>query len=45
MLRDVLVDGGASVNIMIILAMRYIALEIESRSSIILKMTNKRIVI
>jgi hypothetical protein len=44
MLRDVLVNGGVSINIMIILAMRYIALGIESLSSIILKMTNNRIV-
>ena len=43
MLRGVLVDGGAGVNVMTIPAMRYIGLEIERPSSITLKMANKRI--
>ena len=42
MLRGVLVDGGACVNVMTIPAMRYISLEIERPSSITLKMTNKK---
>ena len=41
MLRGVLVDVGAGVNIMTIPAMRYIGLEIERPSSITLKMANK----
>ena len=43
MLRGVLVDGGAGVNVMTIPAMRYLGLEIERPSSITLKMTNKKI--
>ena len=43
MLRGLLVDGGAGVNVMTIPAMRYIGLEIERPSSITLKMANKRI--
>ena len=43
MLRGVLVDGGAGVNVMTIPVKRYIGLEIERLSSITLKMANKRI--
>ena len=41
MLRGVLVDVGAGVNVMTIPAIRYIGLEIEKPSSITLKMANK----
>ena len=43
MLRNVLVDGGTSVNVMTIPTMRYLGLEIERPSLITLKMANKRI--
>lgn len=44
MLRGVLVDGGAGVNVMTKPAIKYIGLEIERPSPIILKMENKKIV-
>jgi len=40
-LRGVLVDGGARVNMMTILAMRYLGLKIDRPTSITLKMVNK----
>ena len=43
MLRCVLVDGGAGINVMTIPAIRYIGFEIEIHLSIILKMANKMI--
>jgi hypothetical protein len=42
-LRGVLVDRGADVNVMTIPAMRYIGLEIKRPSSITLKLANKKI--
>jgi len=44
MLHGVLVDGGARVNVMTILAMRYVRLKIDKPASITLKMVNKRVV-
>jgi len=38
------VDGGARVNVMIILAIRYLGLKIERPPSITLKMANKWII-
>ncbi len=43
-LRGMLVDGGAGVNVMTILAMRYLGLKINRSASVTLKMANKRIV-
>ncbi|KAH8936714.1 hypothetical protein BDL97_17G098800 [Sphagnum fallax] len=43
-LRGVLVDGGAGVNVMTIPAMRYLGLKIDRPASVTLKMANKRIV-
>ncbi len=43
-LRGVLVDGGAGVNAMPILAMRYLGLKIDRPTSVTLKMANKRVV-
>jgi hypothetical protein len=43
-LRGVLVDGGAGINVMTILAMRYLGLKIDRPTSVTLKMANKRIV-
>jgi len=43
-LHGVLVDGGAGVNVMTILAMRYLGLKIDRPASITLKMANKRVV-
>ena len=43
MLRGVLMDGGASVNVITILAMIYTYFEIERLLSIISKNTNKKI--
>jgi len=43
-LRGVLVDGGAKVNVMTILAMRYLGLKIDRPTSITLKMANKQVV-
>ncbi len=43
-LRGVLVDGGAGVNVMTIPAMRYLRLKIDRPASVTLKMANKRVV-
>ncbi len=43
-LRGMLVDGGAGVNVMTIPAMRYLGLKINRSASVTLKMANKRIV-
>ncbi len=43
-LRGMLVDGGAGVNVMTILTMRYLGLKIDRLASITLKIANKRIV-
>jgi hypothetical protein len=43
-LRGVLVDGGAGVTVMIILAMRYLRLKIDRPALITLKMANKQVV-
>jgi len=43
-LRGVLVDGGAGVNVMTIPAMTYLSLKIDRPTSITLKMANKRVV-
>jgi len=43
-LRGVLVDGRARVNVMIIPTMRYLGLKIDKLASVTLKMANKRIV-
>jgi len=43
-LCGVLVDGGARVNVMTILTMRYLGLKIDRPASITLKMANKRVV-
>jgi hypothetical protein len=43
-LREVLVDGGAKVNVMTIPAMRYLGLKIDRPTSIPLKMANKQVV-
>ncbi len=44
MLRGVLVDGGATVNVMTIPAMSYLGLKIDRPASVTLKMANKRFV-
>ncbi len=44
MLRGVLVDGGAIVNVMTIPAMSYLGLKIDRPASVTLKMANKRFV-
>jgi len=44
MLCGVLVDGGAEVNVMTILVMRYLGLRIDRSASITLKIASKRIV-
>ncbi len=44
MLRRVLVDGRAGVNVMTIPTMRYLGLKIDRPASITLKMANKRVV-
>jgi hypothetical protein len=44
MLRGVLVDGGARVNVMTIPAMRYLGLKIDRPASVTLKISHKRIV-
>ncbi len=44
LLRGVLIDGGAEVNVMTILAMRYLGLKINRPALITLKMTNKRVI-
>jgi len=44
MLHGVLVDGGTGVNVMTILAMRYLGLKIDRPTSVTLKMANKRVV-
>jgi hypothetical protein len=44
MLRRVLVDGGAKVNVMKIPAMRYLGLKINRSTLVTLKMANKRLV-
>jgi hypothetical protein len=41
MLREVLVDGGVGVNMMTIIAMRYLGLKIDKLASVTLKMANK----
>ncbi len=41
LLRGVLVDGGARVNVMTIFAMRYLGLRINRPTSITLQMVNK----
>ncbi len=43
-LRGVLVDGGARVNVMTIPTMRYLGLKIDRLASVTLKMANKRVV-
>jgi len=43
-LRGVLVDGGAGINVMIIPTMRYLGLKIDRPASVTLKMTNKRVI-
>jgi len=43
-LRGVLVDGGAGVNVMTIPAMRYLGLKIDRLALVTLKMANKRVV-
>ncbi len=43
-LRGVLVDGGAGVNVMTIPAMRYLGLKIDRPALVTLKMANKRVV-
>jgi len=43
-LRGVLVDGGARVNVMTIPTMRYLGLKIDKPASVTLKMANKRVV-
>ncbi len=43
-LRGVLVDGGARVNVMIIPTMSYLGLKIDRPASVTLKMANKRVV-
>jgi len=44
MLRGVLVDGRVGVNVMTILAMRYLGLKTDKPTSVTLKMVNKRVV-
>ncbi len=44
MLRGVLVDGGARVNVMTILAMRYLRLKIDRPALITLKMVDKQVI-
>ncbi len=44
LLHGVLVDGGARVNVMTILAMKYLGLKIDTLASLILKMANKRVI-
>jgi hypothetical protein len=44
MLREVLVDGGVGVNVMIIPAMKYLGLKIDRPTLVTLKMVNKRVV-
>jgi hypothetical protein len=44
MLRGVLVDEGAGVNVMTIPTMKYLGLKIDRRASVTLKMANKQIV-
>jgi hypothetical protein len=44
MLRRMLVDGGAGINVMTILAMKYLGLKIDKLASITLKMANKRVI-
>ncbi len=44
LLCGVLVDGGAGVNVMTILTMRYLGLKIDRLALVTLKMANKRIV-
>jgi hypothetical protein len=39
--RKVLVDGGVEVNVMIILAMKYLGLRIDRSTLVTLKMVNK----
>jgi hypothetical protein len=43
-LRGVLVDGGAGVNVMTIPTMKYLGLKIDRPASVTLKMANKRVV-
>jgi hypothetical protein len=43
-LHEVLVDGGAGINVMTILTMRYVRLKIDRSTKITLKMANKRVV-
>jgi hypothetical protein len=43
-LRIVLVDGGARINVMTIPAMRYFSLKIDKLALVTLKMVNKRVV-
>jgi hypothetical protein len=43
-LREMLVDGGAGVNVMIIPAMRYLGLKIDKPALVTLKMANKQVV-
>jgi len=44
MLHGMLLDGGAKVNVMTILAMKYLGLKIDRPTSVTLKMVNKRVV-
>jgi hypothetical protein len=43
-LRGVLVDGRARINVMIILAMKYLGLKIDRPASVTLKMAKKRVI-
>ncbi len=43
-LHEVLVDGGVGINVMTILAMRFLRLKIDKPTSIIFKIVNKRVV-
>jgi len=43
-LRGILVDGGAGINVMTIPAMKYLGLKIDKPALVTLKMTNKRVI-
>jgi len=44
MLHGVLADGGVGVNVMTILAMKYLGLKIDRSTSITLQMANKQVI-
>ncbi len=44
MLHGVLVDGGVGVNVMTILAMKYLGLKIDRSASITLQTANKQVI-